>query len=90
MATRYAIIDDILYKTYFYGTFLRCLDEKETNKAMEKLHDHLSGGHFNGKDFFHKLLGLGYYWPYMENDCILHIKKCEKYQENSNLILDLS
>lgn len=52
---------------------------------MEQVHDSINGGHFNGKAIFHKLLRLGYYWPSMEKDCILHVQKNEKYQKHSNL-----
>jgi len=49
------------------------------------VHDSISGGHFNGKSIFHKLIRLSYYWPSMEKDYILHVKKYEKYQKHANL-----
>lgn len=61
MAISYLIIGDIIYKRSFDATFFKFLSKEETNKAMEQVHDNLSGGHFNGEAIFHKLLRLGYY-----------------------------
>ena len=55
------LIYDILHKISFYETFLICLLEDEYEKEIEQVYEIQSGGHFNGKDIFHKLLRLGYY-----------------------------
>jgi len=43
MEARYVIIGDILYKRSIDDTLLRCLIEKETSKAIEQVHDNISG-----------------------------------------------
>lgn len=77
----------LLNKRSFYGTFLRCLNDNEISKAIQQVHEKISGGYFNGKEIFHKLLRLGYYWPFIEKDCILYVRKYEKYQKNAKVIL---
>lgn len=82
IAIGYIIINDIIHKRSFYGTFLICLNETKENKAMKQVHDNVNGVHFNGKVVYHKLLRIGYYWSSMEKDCIFHI---QKYQKHANL-----
>lgn len=78
LATRYVIIEDVLYKRSFNGILLRCLLNEDVDIALEHAHGGACGGHFNGRLVFSKLIRMSYWWPTMEHDCHEHVKKCEQ------------
>jgi hypothetical protein len=43
----YFIDGEILYKRGFYGTLLKCLDEKETKKGVDEIHEGVCATHAN-------------------------------------------
>jgi len=43
----YFIDGEILCKRGFYGTLLRCLDEKETKKVVDEIHEGVCATHAN-------------------------------------------
>lgn len=69
----YIFISDCLYKISFEVILLRCPLLDEDDKEVKQVHDSQSGGHLNGKAIYHKLLRLGYYWPSMDNYCVVHV-----------------
>lgn len=70
------MISDVLYKIYFDGALLRCLNQDETTTTLEKAHDGVCGGHFDAKALHTKLLRIVYFWPTMEEDCKSHVNTC--------------
>ena len=60
LATKYVIIDDILYKRSFNGIILRYLHDEEIETALEHDHGGACGGHFNGRSIYSKLIRMGY------------------------------
>ena len=59
---------------------LRCVDAREAEQMLVKVHDGSFGTHANGYAMARKILKAGYYWLTMENDCCLHVRKCHKCQ----------
>jgi len=58
-ASKYVIIGSILYRRSFHDTLLRCLHHKEIEISLEKAHEGICGGHFNGIFIYQMLLGWG-------------------------------
>jgi len=85
IAIRYVIIGDVLYRRSFDGALLRCLTLDEITTTLEQAHDGFCGGHFHSKSLYTKILGIGYYWPTMEDDFQAHVKVCMQFQKHANL-----
>jgi len=45
---------------------------------LKEIHESAFGTHMNGHSMAKKILRAGYFWLAMENDCYMHVKKCEK------------
>ncbi|XP_075092027.1 uncharacterized protein LOC142172143 [Nicotiana tabacum] len=55
-----------------------CVDAKEAEKIMNKVHSRMCGGHMNGYVLAKKILRAGYYWMTMENDCFSFVRRCHQ------------
>lgn len=75
-AARYVIINENLYKRSFDQTLLRCLDSKEDETTLHKVHEGICGGHFNGLSLAKNMVWARYYWPTMEQDAYDFSKTC--------------
>jgi hypothetical protein len=42
---------------------MRCLETRDVEKVLSKLHDGPASGHYGGDTTTHKILKVGYYWP---------------------------
>ena len=73
----YQIIDGVLFRKNYDGVFLRCLEQEDAKKVIEKLHDGPAGGHFSRDTIAHKILRAGYYWPTLFKDAHAHAIKCD-------------
>ena len=60
MATRYELLEDILYKksysNLYTDPYLRCLGPEEARKVMQKIHDGDCGNHARGRSLAHKVI----------------------------------
>ena len=81
-ATKYCLTKDGLGWRNPYGLILRCVVEPESKKLMVEFHSGFCGGHFAASTTAHKILRLGYYWPYLFSDVHKSVKvflKCQLF-----------
>ena len=76
----YQIIDGILFKKYYDGVLLRCLEKEDAKRVITELHDGPAGGHFFEYTTSHKILRASYYWPTLFKDAHAHVRKCDIFQ----------
>ncbi|GKV11255.1 hypothetical protein SLEP1_g22521 [Rubroshorea leprosula] len=79
-ASRYTLVDGVLYKRSFSLPFLRCLNPYEAEYALREVHEGVCGSHVGARTLAHKVLRQGYYWPNMHKDAIYFVQKCPKCQ----------
>ena len=77
---RYALIGNQLYRKYFIGPYLRCLDLDDARRLLEEIHEGVYGNHSGGRSLAHKALTVGYYWPYMIIEANDYNKGCDRCQ----------
>ena len=64
-ATRFTILNGILYKRGFSMPYLRCVEEDETKYILEEVHERICGDHTGPRSLVSKIIRIGYYWPTM-------------------------
>ena len=60
-ASRYTIIDGVLYRRGYTLPFLRCLDEDVADYVLREVYVGIYGNHSGGKSLAHKVLRQGYF-----------------------------
>jgi len=83
-ALRFVIIGEDLYKRGFTAPLLKCLSEEEAGYAMNEVHNGVCGMHIGRRSMKAQILWAGYYWPTMEQDYEVMIRKCEGCQAHEN------
>ncbi|XP_070049346.1 uncharacterized protein [Nicotiana tomentosiformis] len=78
LANSFFLSGEVLYKRTPDLNLLRCVDAKEAEKIMNKVHSRMCGGHMNGYVLAKKILRAGYYWMTMENDCFSFVRRCHQ------------
>jgi hypothetical protein len=46
-SNQYVLIVDILFRSYYDGILLRCVDENKAQEIMKEFHEGVYGGHFH-------------------------------------------
>ena len=67
-ATRYSIIEDVLYKRSCTLPYLRCLGSADANYVMREVHEEICGNHGGGRALAHKIIRQCYFWPTVHED----------------------
>jgi len=83
-ALRFVIIGEDLYKRGFTAPLLKCLSKEEAGYVMNEVHNGVCGMHTGRRTMKARILRAGYYWPTMEQDCEVIIRKCEGCQAHRN------
>ncbi|XP_062118806.1 uncharacterized protein LOC133832486 [Humulus lupulus] len=83
-ATRYTLVDGVLYKRGFSVPLMWCVDEEEAMKVLYEKHEGERGNHASWPSTTRKATRQGYYWPSMENDASDFLKKCDKFKRHTN------
>ena len=60
-ATKYVLIDEVLYKRGFSQPYLRCLALDESNYVLREIHEGACGNHSRARALAHKVVCAGYY-----------------------------
>ena len=60
-ASRFVLINEVLYKRGFMLPYLRCLIEDEANYALREVHEGICGDHLGARSLASKILRTGYY-----------------------------
>ncbi|GKV33305.1 hypothetical protein SLEP1_g41831 [Rubroshorea leprosula] len=79
-ASRYTLLDGVLYKRSFSLPLLRCLNPYEAEYALREVHEGVCGSHVGARTLAHKVLRQGYYWPNMYKDATHFVQRCLKCQ----------
>ncbi|XP_052288562.1 uncharacterized protein LOC127899263 [Citrus sinensis] len=86
-ASRYTMIDRILYRRGYTLPFLRCLDEDDADYVLREVHEGIYGNHSSGSSLAHKVLRQGYFWPTMHQDTqekTMSCVSCQSFASFSN------
>jgi len=75
-----------LYRRFFLGLWLRCLDLEKAKQAMMEAHSGVCGAHQSGPRLHDCIKRMGYYWSTMVLDCIDYAKRSDAYQFHANFI----
>ncbi|GKU89583.1 hypothetical protein SLEP1_g3707 [Rubroshorea leprosula] len=67
-ASRYTLVDGVLYKRSFSLPLLWCLNPYEAEYALREVHEGIYESHVGARTLAHKALRQGYYWPNMYKD----------------------
>ena len=86
IATRYSLVDGMLYRHLFLRPYLRCLPREETDKVIVQVHQGVCGMHIKGQKLCHRIITQGYYWPTMRQEYQEFVRKCDVCQKFGNVI----
>ncbi|XP_024046441.1 uncharacterized protein LOC112100831 [Citrus clementina] len=79
-ASRYTMIDGVLYRRGYTLPFLRCLDEDDADYVLREVHEGICGNHSGGRSLAHKVLRQEYFWPTMHQDAQEKTRSCVSCQ----------
>ncbi|XP_063948038.1 uncharacterized protein LOC135152135 [Daucus carota subsp. sativus] len=82
-ASRFTVIDDVLFKKSATGTLQRCLSKREASLVIQDIHEGECGNHTAARNLSLKALHMGYYWPTLRQDAIEFVKKCDACQRHA-------
>ena len=86
MTFNFFLIREVRYKRTLDSGLHKCVDAIKNAKLIEQMYAGVCGTHMNGLTLARKILGVGYFWMTMENDCCKFVQKCHKCQVHGNLI----
>ncbi|XP_057465711.1 uncharacterized protein LOC130755326 [Actinidia eriantha] len=75
-----------LYKRSYLGPYLLCVHPSLVEDVLYEIHEGMCGLHSGGRSLAHRALTQGYWWPYMQKDAQVYVRKCNKCQLFSPLI----
>ena len=61
-ATRFTILNDILYKRGFSMPYLKSVDDDEAKYILEEIHEGICGDHASPRSLMSKVIRTGYFW----------------------------
>ncbi|GKV18281.1 hypothetical protein SLEP1_g28686 [Rubroshorea leprosula] len=79
-ASRYTLVNGVLYKRSFSLPLLRCLNPYEAEYALREVHEGVCRSHVGARTLAQKVLRQGYYWPNMYKDATHFVQRCPKCQ----------
>jgi len=79
-ASKFCIMDNVLFWKNHEGILLNCLTLNETDNVMKEFHAGDYGGQFYWKSTADKILRAGYYWPSLFSDVKNFFVSCHKCQ----------
>ena len=79
------MLNDDLYKRGFAQPYLRCIEEEEAKYVLEEVHGGICGDHMRVKSLVRKIMRAGYFWPVIQQDAAVFIKKCNNFQRYGNV-----
>ena len=60
-ATRFVLMDEVLYKRGFSQPYLRCLNPDESLYVLRDIHEGTCGNHSGARSLVYKIVRAGYY-----------------------------
>ena len=89
-ATRYALLNGVLYRRSFFGPYKRCVPLDEAKSIIEQIHDSICDTYIGRQTLCHRIMMLGFYWPTIKQESELFVKNCDTFQKFGNIIHALS
>ena len=65
-ATKFVLVDEMLYKRGFSQPYLKCLTLDKSNYVLRDIHEGACGNHSGARTLLHKTIRAGYYWLSMQ------------------------
>lgn len=84
-ATKFTILNDVLYKRGFSLPYLRCVEKDETKYILEEVHEGICRDHMGARSLVGKIVRVGYFWPTMQSEAKEFIKRCDNCQRYENV-----
>ena len=75
-ASRYTMIDRVLYWWGYTLPFLRCLDDDDSDYVLREVHEGVCENYSGARSLAHKALRQGHFWPTMHQDAQDKIRSC--------------
>ncbi|KAI3458805.1 hypothetical protein Pfo_015468 [Paulownia fortunei] len=85
-ATRFCLIDGLLYKRAYSTPYLRCLSQEEGAYVLREIHEGECGSHGGIRALACKMAKAEYFWPSLKEDAQYLVRTCEKCQKHASLI----
>ena len=79
-AAHFTLIEDNLYKRYFTGPYLKCLNDVEAQYVLAELHEGVCCNHIGMRTLAHRAHSQGCYWPTMRQNAENYVKMCDRWQ----------
>lgn len=79
-AIKYVIVTREIWLGNMEAVLLKCVDEVQSVKILNKTHSRVCGGHFMAKIIAHKLTRVGFWWLALFKDAHELMKKCDSCQ----------
>nr|GEZ77778.1 reverse transcriptase domain-containing protein [Tanacetum cinerariifolium] len=79
-AGRYAVINEVLYKIYFLGPWLRCVGPIQANYVLREIHEGSCSMHAGPRSVVAKASRSSYFWLTMHTDARNLIRECKDCQ----------
>ncbi|GMJ04058.1 hypothetical protein HRI_004075000 [Hibiscus trionum] len=80
MAAGYFLDKQILYKKGATKRCSKCVENHETKKIIDEVHEGICRIHANGLSMSRQIMRLGYYRVSMVEDCVNFAQRCHKCQ----------
>ena len=84
-ATKYVLINEVLYNRGFFQPYLSCLAPDESNYVLREVHEGACGNHSGARALVHKVVCASYYWPTIQTDAKAYVEVCDQCQRFSNI-----
>ena len=78
LASRFIILQGILYKRGFSLPYLRCLTPTEAEYVIREIHEGICRNHSGARSLSKKVIRAGYYWPFIQADSNQLVQHCDK------------
>jgi len=83
-AARYTLVDGTLFRHGFTHPILTCVSGDECTRIMTELHEGICASHVGGRSLASKVVGAGFYWPTVRQDCVGYVQRCKQCQQHAD------
>ncbi|XP_076953885.1 uncharacterized protein LOC143628100 [Bidens hawaiensis] len=84
-ALQYEMIEGSLYRKFYLGPSLKCINEEEAEYVIKEIHEGICGMHMGAKMVVARAMRAGYYWPAMFFSAVKEIQKCDSCQIHASV-----
>ena len=83
-ATRFTLLNDMIYKRRFSLPYLNCVEEDEAKYILKEVHEGVCGDHSGARSLILKITKAGYFWSKMQKEARDFVTRCDKCQRYGN------